>query len=279
MNDTERRKRLEEDLQRAKTVIYLEGKTDPGIFFAMLGIEQPRSGIHRDTYVVGLSGKASGGSAIKALVRVAQEHGWAGAGATGAGRIFGILDGDGRRLSELNPEFQAPFAGPLFSWPAYCIENLLARAAWPTSWGEQPDWRVALSGYVPYAALNRVHREIQRDLETLGLDKFRSPEQGRPLETVQTVEAALAQDRHLIANRDVSADFQAAVAFVQGEIDTSIAHGHAQINGKWLFRHFARARTGKSEEQSVREWADAVRAAGGLGEVRDWWQRITGAAP
>ena len=257
-------------------MLYLEGKTDPAIFFAALGIEQPRSDIHQDTYVVGLGGKASGASAVEALVRVAQEHGLA--GAPGAGRIFGIIDGDSRGLSELSAEFQAPFAGPLFSWPTYCIENLLARAAWPTAWGEPPDWRVVLTSYVPYAALNRVHREMQQVRETLGLHKFRSPEQGRPLETVETVEAALAQDQHLIANRNVSVDFQSAVSFVQGEIDTSIEHGHAQINGKWLCRHYARTKTGKSEELCVREWADAVRAAGGLSEVRDWWQRITGAA-
>ncbi len=277
MNDRERLGRLQSDLQRATTVIYLEGKSDPAVFFATLGVARPRSDIHQDIYVVGLGGKASGGTEIRALVRVASEHGLA--KAPGAGRILGVIDGDGRGLSALNAEFQAPFAGPLFSWPTYCVENLLARAAWPATWGEPPNWHAVLTSYVPYAALNRVHREIQRGLETLGLHRFRSPEQGRPLETIETVEAALAQDKHLIANRDVSAEFQAAVASVRGEIDTSIEHGHAQINGKWLCRHFARVRTGNSEEQCVSEWADAVRAAGGLHAVRDWWQRITGTAP
>lgn len=41
MNDAERLNRIQADLHRAGTVIYLEGKTDPYVLFALLGVAHP----------------------------------------------------------------------------------------------------------------------------------------------------------------------------------------------------------------------------------------------
>ncbi len=87
MNDADRLHRVESDLQRASTVIYLEGKSDPDILFALLGIARPTGDIHQDAYVVGLTQGPSGSAQVAALARVAGDNGLA--GALGGGGIFG----------------------------------------------------------------------------------------------------------------------------------------------------------------------------------------------
>ena len=157
MNDRDRLNRIQADLQRAATVIYVEGKADPDIFFPLLGLVRPTADIHQNVYVAGLGG-ASGSAEVTALARVAGDNGEA--GELGGGGIFGMIDGDGRDLPELTAEFDPPFPGPVFSWKTYCIENLLAKAAWPSAWGTPPNWSAVLEEYTPYAALNRVHRSL-----------------------------------------------------------------------------------------------------------------------
>src|SRR5437016_2591259 len=41
--------------------------------------------------------------------------------------------------------------------------------------GTQPNWQVALQVYAPYVALNRMHRQLQGVLQTLGLAQFTNP--------------------------------------------------------------------------------------------------------
>ena len=268
---------IEADLQKARFVVYLEGKTDPDMFFALLGIHRPAGDIHQDVYVRGLSGRGSGGSAVSARVRVAASHGYG--LVPQAGGVLGVIDGDGRELPRLAAEFDAPHDGPWFSWKGYCLENLLARAAWPTGWGTCPDWKGVLSEYRPYAAPNRVHVELRTALETLGLAKFTHPQQGHPLLTNREIKAALDKDRHLIAGRDVGATFDTESKKVGGFIAASVEAGHAMVNGKWLVRHYAPKATGKPEDRCRSEWCEAVRAGDGLPEVLDFWERFTGAVP
>ena len=277
MSDRERLNRIQTDLQKATTVIYLEGKTDPEFFFSLLGLHKPSSHIHQDAYVIGLTNGSSGSAEVAALTRVASENGLS--GTLGAGGVFGIINGDGRDFAGLAPKFDAPFSGPVFSWKTYCIENMLAKATWPATWGAEPNWVNVLGQYTPYAALNRVHHRILKDLKTLGLHRFRNPQIGQPLEAATAISALLSQDKSLIAGRDVESEFNAEVSAIQAAIAASLDEGHTQINGKWFLRHYALTVTGHNEQQCRQDWALAVQAAGGLVEVRDWWQRITGSPP
>jgi hypothetical protein len=267
---------IEADLQKGRFVVYLEGRTDPEMFFALLGVAKPVSDTLNDVFVKGLE-KGSGGSAVRARVYAARTSDLALVTATGG--VLGIVDGDGRELTVVGAEFDAPHSGPLFSWKSYCIENLLAKAAWPQAWGSVPNWSDVLFGYVPYAALNRVHLVLRSALETLRIEKFRHPEHGKSLETEADIRAALGKDKGLLTNRDVEAMFDTEAATVRAAIAASLDSGHAAVNGKWLLQHHARTVTNKSEQQCRTEWCDAVRAAGGLTEVRDLWQRITGSTP
>ncbi len=277
MNDAQRLNRIQADLQRAPTVIYLEGKTDPDVLFALLGVAHPTGNIYQDAYVVGLGQGGSGRTAVQELSRVAGENSLG--GQVTRGGVFGVIDGDGRDLASLQGDFDPPYSGPLFSWKAYCIENLLAKSGWPGAWGSTPNWTGVLGQYAPYAALNRVHRALQTDLETLGLHRFRNPQLGQSLETVDSINTAIGQDKALIANRDVQSDFNTQVTAVQTAITTSLEQGHSQINGKWFVRHYAPSVSNQNEQQCRQAWLDEVRTTGGLAEVRDWWERITGSTP
>jgi hypothetical protein len=271
LNDTERLNRIQSDLQKAGTVIYCEGKTDPQILFSLLGIIRPSNDIHDDTYVVGLSNGGSGSSEVQALLGVASANKY--------GSIYGIADGDGLDLSVLASSFDNPHPGPMFLWKGYCIENVLAMSGWPSAWGNEPDWQKVLKDYASYAALNRVHVKLRKDLGTLGLAKFRNPQTGQPLEQASGIQTQLEGDKALIHGRDVAAEFGAEYSMITSAIDRSAHEGHALINGKWFLRHLAPTLTGKTEEICRREWVECVQLRGGAAEIISWWERITGASP
>lgn len=269
MNAT-RLDRIQSDLQRASTVIYVEGKTDEEILWGLAGVVRPSSAIHKDVCVVGLNG----GNDVQEILRVAES-----ADLKESGKVFGIIDGDGSELRQLTANFLPPHQGPLFSWPTYCIENLLA-IAWPSHWGHEPDWTSVLSHYIPYAALNRVRKQLQSALQTLGLARFHSPSVAKPLKTAEEVKAELARDKNLLAERDVEEMFDAEVSKLHSAIESSLEEGHALINGKWLLlHHAAQLQPGRSPDTLRSEWARCVREAGGHPAVRDLWTRIAGEAP
>lgn len=271
MSDNARLNRIQSDLQRASCVIYCEGKTDPDILFGLLGIAKPVNNVHSDAYVVGLSGGPSGSSEVQELLRVAFTNGY--------NSVYGVCDGDGRNLADLSSEFDPPYLGPLFRWKGYCIENILAQAAWPSAWGCEPNWHEELLKYAPYSALNRIHVDLRLALGTLGLAKFRNPQCGQPLEQASGIQAQLENDKSLIHGRDVAADFSSQLTMVTDAINRSLDEGHALINGKWFFRHLAPCLTNQSEDICRQAWIASAQQAGGAAEVRGWWQRITGAEP
>jgi hypothetical protein len=272
VNETLLLREVGQDLQSApaQVVIYLEGKTDPPIFFALLGVAASVDSLHRGVLVRGLKDTSSGGAAVKARIQVAEKNGYAG--------VYGIVDGDGDSLATLTARFASPFAGPCFCWPAYCIENMLVKSGWPAGWGSPPDWRRALLGHVPYVALNRIHRELREKLETLHLWRFDHPRLMEPLRTVADVAAALARDKHLIAGYDVEARFTAEAAAVEAGVHASLDEGHALVNGKWLVDVLAPRSLGRhaTPQRCRDEWIAHAVATGGLAEARDLWQRITG---
>lgn len=276
MSETELLRKIEADLQSAPKhrVLYLEGESDAPLFFALLGTQVPVDGLYQGVLVKGLReehGKqdrapGTGKAAVQARVELALRKGLRG--------VFGILDGDGLLLSELADRFDKPEAGPLFSWKAYCIENLLVQAAWPADWGTAPDWTDVLLGYVPYVALNRVHRELRLALATLGLDRYKNPQQNAPLLTVTEVLQALEQDKHLIKNQDVARLFTEAAREVEAAVRSSLAEGHALVNGKWLVDVFAAEHIHKTPKQCREHWAAYLASSGGLSDVVSFWRRI-----
>ena len=277
MNDAALLREMTADLQAAPAgkVVYLEGKTDVPIFFALLGVVAPRDSIHQGVLVRGLrdDNRGAGGDAVRARTSLA-------ARTTGYGGIHGVTDGDGQPVATLATRFDAPFAGPCFAWKAYCIENLLAKTCWPQGWGTPPAWCDVLLEHVPYVALNRLHRELLQSLETLRLAKYVRPTLEEPLRTKQDVLTALAKDKHLVAGYDVAMRFAQEANAIESVIATDVDAGHALVNGKWLVEVFAPRRLGVpwNRQRCREEWITAA-ASSGLAEVRALWQRITGRPP
>jgi hypothetical protein len=269
---------LQRDLQRAAAsgnVVYLEGRSDVAIFFALLGVRQPQPDpsqgvLHRGVLVRGLRDKdrGSGSSAVQQRIEVAQRHGIPG--------IHGIVDGDGQPFATLASTFDPPFPGPLFTWKAYSIENLLVKTGWPAAWGDSPDWIQALNAHAPYVALNVLHRRLLGVLKTLRLANFVHPRLDKQLETVDEVVAALRQDKHLLANRNVEHEFLHEVRAFEQTVLASLDQAHALVNGKWLVDVFAPRQCKSTPDRCRDEWLGHAISSGGLPEVRDLWQRITG---
>jgi hypothetical protein len=261
---------IEEDLQLSTrgAVVYLEGKSDVDIFFALLGRETPPDSLAEGVYIRGLavgSRRGSGRAQVEQRVRIAHERNY---------RVFGFVDGDGRPFAELAAQFDDPHPGPLFCWKAYCIENLLARAGWPWPWGDAPDWAQVFDEYSAYVGINRLVREIQDALGQAKLHRHRNPETGKPLLTAADVRAFIETQQGALLGLHPARRFADQVARFRALVQGDVEHGHALFNGKWLVRHLAPARTGRSPDQCRDEWLAHVRAQGGLPEVRERWQRI-----
>ncbi|HBF34098.1 TPA: hypothetical protein DDW35_06005 [Candidatus Sumerlaeota bacterium] len=270
MDEKQILRELEADLQSApaKKVVYLEGKTDPEVFYALAGKKYAAGDLLDGVLVKGLRDKKSGTGCTSVInrVEVAQKCSYPG--------IYGILDGDGLPYSNLVKRFDSPFSGPLFYWKTYCIENLLVKSCWPETWETAPDWAAEFRNYAPYTALNRIHATLQQALTSLGLKKFVQPAQQEALLTKGAVLAKLEQGKNLIAQHNVAEDFEKEVgAFEQslGNLDEA----HALLNGKWIFSDFIpRKFPSKTPETARNEWIAALIAAGGNAEVKEFWNRL-----
>ncbi len=273
MNERALLKDMEDDLRRAPKVLYLEGKSDPPISFALLGVHQPGDSIHTSVYVKGLKtdDKGSGNAAVIYRLELAQRN--------KIPSIFGIIDGDGKPAAELAATFDPPYPGPLFTWKAYSIENLLVQTGWPDGWEIAPDWKAVFQLYSPYVALNRIHVELKAALSTLKLTDYTRPDLAKPLLTVEEVRARLEDDRDLVRGYDVAHCFQAEVDAFNATVQRSLDEAHALINGKWLINHIADDRRWRKSGDCRELWINHAISAGGHPEVRLLWQRITGSPP
>ncbi len=269
-NEREIQREIEGDLQLAGRVLYLEGKSDPSILFALLGTAAPTDGVSEGVLVRGLADdrRGSGKTAVQVRVDVASRKGIRG--------VFGVVDGDGMSARDLRTRFDRPHAGPLYAWPTYSIENMLVRAGWPEAWGEAPDWKQILKELGPYVALNSLHREIGNALATIGLHRYNRPVFGEPRKVAKDVRRALEQEQHIIGARDVVADFDAALAKLNASVDASEDEGHALVNGKWLVDVIAAERAGLQPPICRDKYIHHIAHKGGLPEVRDLWLRLTG---
>jgi hypothetical protein len=260
------------DVQRAvrsKRVIYLEGKTDRDAFAALIGVwPAPTDDLYDGVLVRGLRDKqGSGSNTLELMRRVAEEIGI-------SGQISMVRDGDGEPFEQLSASFEG--VGPLFYWPTYCIENLLAQVegGWPASWGAEPDWADVMRGYAPYVALNKIHSTIQGHLKTLQIASFTNPTTAMPLLDAQQVFEKLRADRDLIAGYDVASTFQGFVDhFIEITQRETLDEAHAALNGKWLVNHYAANLSGQSPDNCRALWCEAVAAAGGHPGVKAWWER------
>lgn len=264
---------IEKDLRLSPTgkVLYLEGYTDVPVFLGLVGHPLPETieseGLAVDgVWIRGLGrGRGSGGHAVRSRVRVAHERGY--------GPIRGLIDGDGEAYDALVTRFAEPGAGEPHRWPTYCIENWLALGGWPPAWGDEPDWRVVLGAYIPYAALNRVVASTQQHLSSMGLAKYSHPSQG-PLETVSQVRAQIGSAGAPLLASDLLTVFDVEVERCRSALARSLHHGHALINGKWLVDHHARTVSGRNRDDCRRLWSEHVALGGGIAQVREWWTRF-----
>ena len=254
-----------QDLQSAGAVLYLEGKTDVPILLGLLGASSTGKTSRGVLYEGVLIREVGGSSAVEQRLKVAREAKIPG--------IFGVLDGDGRPLSELIPEFDAPHAGPQFRWKGYCIENLLARAGWPEPWGARPDWRAVLADFAPYVAINRLGTELRGSLQRLDLNGALDPNRMRRLDTREEFIARLRAGQHELAGLEIEALFSRQVDGFMAALDTSLDDAHALLNGKWLVDFFAVRHTRQPQERCRSEWVESLRLSEGDPEIKAWWRR------
>jgi hypothetical protein len=262
MDERRLRQEIQADLALGSgCVVYLEGKNDIPALAALLGIPEPRDDLFPGALV-----RAPGGrTTVETHVQVASEAQYPG--------VFGIIDGDGRPLDELTPLLDRTRKGPLFCWAGYSIENVLAKAGWPDTWGT-PDWPGWFRQYLPYAALNRVHRQIQGELEGVGLHDYASPAKGQPLRTREQLEKdLLTKEPSLEA---WSRRFSETYDQLEATIDSDETSAHHVINGKWFIHHLAPSLTSLSQVACREAWQDHVREQGGHPDVKALWKTITG---
>ncbi len=277
MNLAQIQDEVERDLRipLSATVIYLEGKTDPAILFALLGLPDPPDGIHQEVLVKGLKDEGarsgSGSKAVIARVDLAPRF--------QPSKVIGVIDGDGRKLDDLRPSFEPDHNGPLFCWKAYCIENLLVKTGWPPSWGDEPDWSMELTNYGPYVALNRIGLEARAILKDLGLGNFLNPILRQPLKPSTDISAALAAGKVRLLSFDVEEAYHEELSNFEKAVRGNLDEAHALINGKWLLEHMAPTITKRDPDVCEYEWLAHARSVGGLPEVREWWKRVTGNPP
>jgi hypothetical protein len=270
-------KNINLDLGRgsANRVIYMEGKSDPPLFFALLGVTLPATTfvVHKGTVVVGLGDNGSGKRAVETYLTVAAKNRL-------GQNVFGIVDGDGEPLADLVLKFDHPFAGPLYTWKAYNIESLFPQCPWNGAWGAAPDWQVELVSYAAYVGLNRTHQRLEKAQADLGLSKRTIPKHPDALRTVAGEKARLAAAKGKLTGFDAEAVFDAEVSGFLAALGNGIVEAMALLDGKWLLADYlVRNRGGGNDAYWRREWAAHVTASGGITEVKDLWQRITGSPP
>lgn len=266
----DRQRQIEDDLRRSPRglVLYMEGKTDPSMLAALLGREPPQLDLLDGVVVRGLSStgvSGSGSSSVRALLECAT--------AARIPGVYGVVDGDGEALGTLRSRFDEPYRGPLFTWPAYCLESLLARAGIPSDWGISDDLDTILVRYSPLVAANRLQRHFRVRLETLGLHRIQNPKVGsypRAADAQALFEAGAAELQSLHVGEELE---RGRVAF-EDAVARDLGEALAMLNGKWLVQHFGPTETSRSPEACRDDWLKHARGLGGLPEVKAFWDRL-----
>jgi len=91
---------------------------------------------------------------------------------------------------------------------------------------------------------------------------------------------ALQRDKQLLTSFDVATEFHSEATQFQSALATSLDESLALFDGKWLLRHFLVEKFPKAKPDGLcQEWITHAATSGGLPEVCDLWQRITGSPP
>ena len=154
----------------------------------------------------------------------------------------------------------------------------LGTRCWPLAWGDEPDWHAELASYGPYVVLNRVGVRIRTALEQMSLVKYINPD--GPLKTASDFAAILVAGKGFLLAYDVEHQFIEELAAHEATVRRSLDEAHAYFKGKWLVDHMAPRISGRNNaKQCTAEWIAHAVSVGGLAEVRDWWERVTGSPP
>ena len=264
-------------LSPRRFIIYLEGKDDLECFCPLLGHETPSkiAGGNAVLFDDVLIKKCDGSHAVRLRVQEAARY-------KKAARVIGIVDGDGRSYEELKAEFDDTPGRDLFAWKAYSIENLLVKLGSPEHWGEMQSIDKTFQDYRPYVVLNHIRDVLNKRLESIDLNPgMAKPNPELDLITVDKVIATFEPYKKQIAEFDLPGEFQIRDDAFQEAVARGHDELHALVNGKWFVEHWAlkhlkKARPKIKLEEIRSEWCDHAIQSGGLPEVRDWWQRVTG---
>lgn len=273
--DRELLNQMDGDLRRSQRgrVVYLEGKTDVPIFFALLGLPLPpgteQDGYRQDGCLVRGLTTHSGKGGVRKRIELAQKT------ARFHGRFFGFVDGDGETSRRAAAD-ELSQQQPLLTWPTYCIENLLVQAPFPPAFGPAPDWPTVFLRYRPYVALSRIHRELQGALAALRLPGLLHPNPQQPLCSLEHAEAALQREARTIDEYRVLDRFHAEVSRFEQAVQAGLPAAHALLDGKWLVQGVAHE-CGMTQEDCQQTWQGYVAQAGGHPQIRPLWPKLLAA--
>jgi hypothetical protein len=115
-------------------------------------------------------------------------------------------------------------------------------------------------------------------LKKLGIAKFTDPVPGE-LKTDREIKAALEADQHLVHGTMIADRFEMELIAFRAMVARNLDEAHALLNGKWLVEHLGPTATGWTKARCRADWIAHAISVGGLPEVRDWWERVTGSPP
>ena len=246
------------DLQESGSklkVVYLKGASDYEILLALLGRAPASShaglidgvfvrGLHQED-VVGGSGKR----AVMQRLKLAQTAAIDG--------IYGVIDRDGEEADNTSNFDSAP----LFTWPAYCIENLSAQAL------DGYDALASMSKFAAYVAHNR--SGLGEALRDFGLTRHI-----KPTDPLLDLAGMQAKYREFDLEQQVDRLAQLHEEFIQILHSQDSLRSHCWCDGKWLVNIDLPNQWRVNPERSLELLLDKVRAAGGYQPIKDWWQSL-----
>jgi hypothetical protein len=239
---------VQADLQIAPRVLYVEGESDIGMLWALLGLEAPLGNTQDQVLVKAVNGKNS----IRQRIKIAQSK--------RLSNVFGVvdLDGDSYDANQQSPP----------TWSAYCLENLLVQTGWPAALGEAPDMQAIYKELAPYSAVSTLSRTNDRVFKDAGLLGYTEPAASQQRLSANDLANKFAKvDIHQLQR-----EFHQIHAGYLADIEANNADSiHTWLNGKWIVEVISHELSGQSKDTCRDIWLDHARAQGGSDFVKNWW--------